>query len=108
MLKIFQKKSAKKLAQEIDRENLPRHVGIIMDGNGRWAKQKGLPRIAGHRAGAQTLKKISEFAGNLGIPYMTAYAFSTENWKRPKEEVDAIMKLLGEYLDEAFSSKDEH
>jgi len=99
MLKIFQKnRSVKKMAQEIDMSNLPKHVGIIMDGNGRWAKSKGLPRIAGHRAGAQTLKKISQFAGDLGIPYMTAYAFSTENWKRSKEEVDALMDLLLEYL----------
>ncbi len=83
MLNIFAKKqSAKALSKEIDLSNLPKHVGVIMDGNGRWAKAKGLPRIAGHRAGAQNLKTISEFAGNLGIPYMTAYAFSTENWKR--------------------------
>lgn len=99
MLNIFAKKqSAKALLREIDPNNLPKHVGVIMDGNGRWAKAKGLPRIAGHRAGAQNLKTISEFAGNLGIPYMTAYAFSTENWKRSKEEVDALMQLLLEYL----------
>ena len=99
MLKFFSKQqSAKQLSREIDLNNLPRHVGVIMDGNGRWAKAKGLPRIAGHRAGAQNLKTISEFAGNLGIPYMTAYAFSTENWKRSKEEVDALMQLLLDYL----------
>ncbi len=69
-----------------------------MDGNGRWAKKRGLPRSAGHRAGAQNLKTISEFAGELGIKYITAYAFSTENWKRPKEEVDALMALLLDYL----------
>ena len=88
----------KSLEKEIDRENLPEHVGIIMDGNGRWAKKRGLPRSAGHRAGAQNLKTISEYAGELGIKYITAYAFSTENWKRPKEEVDALMALLLDYL----------
>ncbi len=99
MLKIFQKnKSVQKMARGIDMSNLPKHVGIIMDGNGRWAQSKGLPRAAGHRAGAQTLKKISQFADSLGISYMTAYAFSTENWKRSKEEVDALMQLLLEYL----------
>lgn len=84
--------------QEIDPENLPLHVGIIMDGNGRWAKRRGLPRSAGHRAGAQNLRTITEFAEQMGIRYITAYAFSTENWKRPKEEVDALMELLLEYL----------
>ncbi len=69
-----------------------------MDGNGRWAKNRGLPRSAGHRVGAQNLRKITEFASEMGIKYITAYAFSTENWKRPKEEVDALMKLLLEYL----------
>lgn len=93
---LFKKKS--KLLTQIDKNNLPNHVGIIMDGNGRWAKKRGLPRSAGHRAGAQNLKTITEFAGNLGINYLTAYAFSTENWKRPKEEVDALMDLLLQYL----------
>ncbi len=69
-----------------------------MDGNGRWAKKRGLPRSAGHRVGAANLKTITEFASKMGIKYITAYAFSTENWKRPKEEVDALMKLLLEYL----------
>ena len=94
--KLFSKKSS--LLKEIDKNNLPNHVGIIMDGNGRWAKKRGLPRSAGHRAGAQNLKTITEFAGNLGINHLTAYAFSTENWKRPKEEVDALMDLLLNYL----------
>ena len=95
--KLFKKRSSY-LMSHIDKANLPRHVGIIMDGNGRWAKKRNLPRSAGHRAGAQTLKTITEFAGNLGIRYLTAYAFSTENWKRPKEEVDALMDLLLKYL----------
>ena len=94
---LFAKKDSK-LTSLIDKNNLPKHVGIIMDGNGRWAKKRGLPRSAGHRAGAQNLKTITEFAGNLGIKYVTAYAFSTENWKRPKEEVDALMDLLLNYL----------
>ncbi len=98
MLNLFKRRSAEKLLKEIDPNNLPRHVGIIMDGNGRWAQKRGLPRSAGHRAGAQNLKTITEFAGEMGIAYITAYAFSTENWKRPKEEVDALMQLLLDYL----------
>ncbi|MBE7027503.1 MAG: isoprenyl transferase [Ruminococcaceae bacterium] len=101
MITIFKnllKKRSNYLLSNIDRDNLPSHVGIIMDGNGRWAKKRNLPRSAGHRAGAQTLKTITEYAGNLGIRYLTAYAFSTENWKRPKEEVDALMDLLLKYL----------
>ena len=82
----------------MDKDNLPNHVGIIMDGNGRWARRRGLPRSAGHRVGASNLKTITEFASSMGIRYITAYAFSTENWKRPKEEVDALMELLLEYL----------
>lgn len=88
----------RKVTEEIDINNLPSHIAIIMDGNGRWAKQRGLSRSAGHRAGAKTLEKIARYAGNLGIRHLTVYAFSTENWKRPKDEVDALMVLLGEYL----------
>lgn len=88
----------RKVTEEIDINNLPSHIAIIMDGNGRWAKQRGLSRSAGHRAGAKTLEKITRYAGNLGIRHLTVYAFSTENWKRPKDEVDALMVLLGEYL----------
>ncbi len=83
---------------EIDCSNLPRHIGIIMDGNGRWAKKRGLPRSAGHSAGAETLKKIVTEANNIGVKYITVYAFSTENWKRPKDEVDYLMNLLMNYL----------
>lgn len=86
---------------EIDMNNLPQHVAIIMDGNGRWAKRKGLARKAGHAAGAKTLQEIAEYCGQLGIKVLTAYAFSTENWKRPKEEVEAIMDLLYDYLSDA-------
>ncbi len=82
----------------IDLDNLPQHIGVIMDGNGRWAKRRGLPRSAGHKAGAESLKKIVTEANNLGVKYITVYAFSTENWKRPKAEVDFLMDLLMDYL----------
>lgn len=98
MLQILKRGRQQKLLTEIDMENLPRHVGLIMDGNGRWARRRGLPRSAGHSAGAKVLKTITEFASEMGIRYVTAYAFSTENWKRPKEEVDALMELLLAYL----------
>ncbi|MBQ4518952.1 MAG: isoprenyl transferase [Clostridia bacterium] len=99
MFKFFDKfRPSKQLLKEIDPNNVPKHVGIIMDGNGRWAKKRGLPRSAGHRAGAQVLRRITEFAEGIGVKYITAYAFSTENWKRPKAEVDALMDLLLEYL----------
>ena len=78
--------------------NIPNHVAIIMDGNGRWAKQRGFPRIEGHRAGAESARVIIRTAGELGIKYLTLYAFSVENWNRPKEEVDALMKYLVHYL----------
>src|SRR6516162_5119242 len=77
---------------------LPRHVAIIMDGNGRWAKQRHLPRVEGHRAGAESARVIIRTAGELGIKYLTLYAFSVENWNRPKEEVDALMKYLVHHL----------
>ena len=82
-------------------EVLPTHLGIIMDGNGRWAKKRGLPRSAGHKAGANVFRTISDECANLGIKYVTFYAFSTENWKRPKEEVDALMQRFKEDLLEA-------
>jgi len=78
--------------------SLPRHVAIIMDGNGRWAKQRRLPRIEGHRQGAESARTIIRTAGELGIKYLTLYAFSVENWNRPKDEVDALMKYLVHYL----------
>ena len=78
--------------------SLPQHVAIIMDGNGRWAKQRGLPRIEGHRQGAESARAIIRAAGELGIKYLTLYAFSAENWNRPKDEVDALMKYLVHYL----------
>ncbi len=81
---------------------LPEHIGIIMDGNGRWAKKRGLPRSAGHSAGAQVFRKIARYCSDIGIRYLTVYAFSTENWKRPKDEVAALMRLFKDYLQEAL------
>src|SRR5580704_3471378 len=78
--------------------NLPRHVAVIMDGNGRWAKSRSLPRVEGHRRGADSAREIIRTAGELGIKYLTLYAFSAENWNRPKDEVDALMKYLVHYL----------
>ena len=81
-------------------EVLPQHVGFIMDGNGRWAKKRGLPRPFGHREGAKTFRKIVRHCKDIGIKHISFYAFSTENWQRPQEEVDAIMKLFSDYLDD--------
>ena len=83
-------------------QKLPVHLGIIMDGNGRWAKKRGLPRSAGHAAGAQNFRKITRYCSQIGIRYLTVYAFSTENWTRPQEEVSALMRLFRQYLEEAL------
>lgn len=80
--------------EQIQIDRIPRHVAIIMDGNGRWAKRQGMARMFGHRQGVETVHRITEVAAELGIAYLTLYAFSTENWNRPKEEVDALMSLL--------------
>ena len=77
---------------------IPRHIAIIMDGNGRWAQRRGLPRTAGHKEGAETFRRIARYCKNIGVEYLTVYAFSTENWKRPAEEVGTIMGLLEKYL----------
>lgn len=100
MSAVFFKKSETK----IDRSQriLPQHVGIIMDGNGRWAKKRGMPRQAGHQVGAANFKKITRYCNSIGIKHLTVYAFSTENWKRPKEEIDALMDLFYDYLIEAL------
>ncbi len=87
---------------------LPRHIAIIMDGNGRWAKKRSLPRTAGHIAGAKTFKNIARYCNKIGLEYLTVYAFSTENWKRPKDEVDGIMNLLRDYLKDAENFKEEN
>ncbi len=86
------------LKSQINEDKLPRHIAVIMDGNGRWAKQHGKPRVFGHRNGVKSVREITETAAELGIEYLTLYAFSTENWKRPKIEVNALMTLLLETL----------
>ncbi len=93
---FFKKK--KETQDVLDMSRIPEHIGIIMDGNGRWAKNMGLPRKAGHRQGAKTIETITDYCAELGVKAITAYAFSTENWSRPQEEVDALMDLLYEYL----------
>lgn len=87
------------------RTDLPQHIGIIMDGNGRWAKKRSLPRKYGHREGAKAFRKIVEYCDQIGLQYLTVYAFSTENWKRPEDEVASIMNLLEQYIDEAFANQ---
>ena len=87
---------------QADLTRLPRHIAVIMDGNGRWARKRGLPRTAGHAAGAETFRTIATYCKEIGLEYLTVYAFSTENWKRPAEEVGAIMGLLKKYLLEAI------
>lgn len=87
-----------RLIAEIDLDRLPRHVAVIMDGNGRWARKRKLPRIAGHRAGIKAVRQVAEACLRLGVPYLTLYAFSVENWKRPESEVKMLMDLLREYL----------
>ena len=85
-------------AAQLDRTNLPRHIAIIMDGNGRWALSRGLPRVAGHKKGADTVRRVTEQCRQLGIPVLTLYAFSDENWGRPREEVGFLMDMLGSFL----------
>ena len=92
----------KKSKTDISELNIPKHIGIIMDGNGRWAKKRHMPRSAGHNQGGKVFRKIARYCSDIGVKYLTVYAFSTENWKRPQEEIDALMKLFKEYLDEAL------
>ena len=96
------------LKKENTNRVLPQHIAIIMDGNGRWAKKRSLPRSAGHVAGAKTFKDIARYCNKIGLKYLTVYAFSTENWKRPKEEVDGIMNLLRDYLKDAENFKSDN
>ncbi|WP_432400500.1 isoprenyl transferase [Wukongibacter sp. M2B1] len=98
MFKKIKKSISRDYIKEIDEENIPRHVAIIMDGNGRWARKRNLPRIAGHKAGVEALRDIIKSSSNIGIQYLTLYAFSTENWNRPEEEVNGLMDLLVLYL----------
>lgn len=97
---LFRRKEKKEVVVDTDR--IPQHIAIIMDGNGRWAKMRGMPRTAGHAAGAETFRTIATHCKNMGVKHLTVYAFSTENWKRPAEEVSAIMGLLDRYLHEAI------
>ena len=95
------------LPKDIDPEKLPVHIAIIMDGNGRWAKERGLPRFAGHKAGVDSLREIVRLCGKIGIKVLTVYAFSSENWKRPKTEVNGLMRLLQETLSKYINELDE-
>ena len=88
--------------------NAPNHVAIILDGNGRWAKKRSLPRTAGHAAGAETFRRIANYCRELGVEYLTVYAFSTENWKRSADEISGIMRLLRRYLEEALADMDKN
>ena len=103
MMALF-RKTTQPAQGEVDFTRLPRHIAIIMDGNGRWAKKRGLPRTAGHAAGAETFRTIATYCKDIGLDYLTVYAFSSENWKRPEEEVGAIMGLLKKYLLEAIDT----
>ena len=96
------KKPTTTVHTKVDLDHLPRHVAIIMDGTGRWAKKRGMPRTAGHAAGAETFRTIATYCKDIGMEYLTVYAFSTENWKRSQEEIDTIMGLLDRYLREAL------
>lgn len=96
---IFKKKQAQ---VAVDFSALPEHIAIILDGNGRWAKRRGMPRTAGHAVGSETFRKVATYCNDIGIKYLTVYAFSTENWKRPQDEVSTIMSLLEKYILEAI------
>ena len=93
---MFFKRKAKEI--QLDKSRIPQHIGVIMDGNGRWAKRRGLPRSAGHKRGADILESICDYCNALGVKALTVYAFSTENWSRPHKEIDALMDLLYDYL----------
>lgn len=98
---IFDRLKGKKPQATGGNMPVPRHIAVIMDGNGRWAKKRGLPRKAGHKVGAETFRTIATYCKDIGVQYFTVYAFSTENWKRPQDEVDALMNLFRTYLREA-------
>ena len=99
-LVIVESKIMQSFKDKINPDQLPQHVAIIMDGNGRWAKEKGKLRVEGHKKGAENIEKIIDYSIKLGVKYLTVYAFSTENWKRPEAEVKALMKLFAKYLDD--------
>lgn len=98
----------KKKKNKVDHIAVPTHIAIIMDGNGRWAKKRSLPRTAGHAAGSKKFKEIARYCNKIGVQYLTVYAFSTENWKRPKEEVDTIMNIFRDYLKDSANFKSEN
>ena len=101
--------SDKALQEELKKSgNIPTHIAIIMDGNGRWAKKRGLPRVAGHRRGVETVREIVETCAEIGVKYLTLYTFSTENWKRPKDEVSTLMRLLLKSLKERLDELDKN
>lgn len=102
-MSLFRKKKI-----ENSQRHIPTHIAIVMDGNGRWAKRRGLPRSAGHKVGAEAFRTIANYAKSIGLKYLTVYAFSTENWKRSPEEVNAIMELLEKYLREAIRDMDKN
>lgn len=104
---LFNRKKAEDLPirpEELAKQPLPQHLAIIMDGNGRWAQKRALPRAAGHRAGVEALKRVVNACLKVGVSYLTVYAFSTENWKRPRDEVDALMNLLVEYVERELAA----
>jgi len=104
VMALFGKKKRTLISHKPDMNALPKHIAIIMDGNGRWAKKRHLPRTAGHSVGSETFRKIATYCNDIGVKYLTVYAFSTENWSRPQEEVSAIMSLLKKYVLEAIDS----
>ena len=106
-MSIFKRKPKPQPAAVSDAP-VPMHIAIIMDGNGRWAKRRGMPRYAGHAYGAETFRRIANHCRDIGVRYLTVYAFSTENWKRSEEEISAIMRLLGDYLKEALADMDKN
>ena len=99
---IFKRKKMGEIAPAFDPTRLPKHIAIILDGNGRWAKKRGLPRTAGHAVGAETVRRIANYCKDIGIDYLTLYAFSTENWKRPQDEVNTLMDIFERYIMEAI------
>lgn len=103
---LFRKKNRKQAP--VSGRPVPRHIAIIMDGNGRWAKRRGLPRQAGHAVGAETFRTIANYCRSIGVEYLTVYAFSTENWKRSEDEIQAIMGLLQKYLTEALADMEKN
>ena len=102
MFKFFKNNDDDNAGIELDMDNIPKHIAIIMDGNGRWAKKRNLPRTMGHKAGVEAIRDVLKECDKLGVKYLTLYAFSTENWKRPKDEVSALMNLISDYLKREF------